>query len=229
MPSFFEVSRSVVRLTYRLLTRPRAIGRENIPAQGPVLIVCNHMSNVDPPLVGIFIDRKIMYMAKEELFSRKLLFFGAMLRNYGAFPIHKSRTDLDAMRKAKQVLEEGHPLMVFPEGKRSKDGKMGVPLPGPALIGARTGVPILPVGIIGTDKVSKDLWLLRRPVITVIYGKPFYLPPVEGRHTKEKLAALSECIMEKIAELLPPEYRGKYSGEGVQKTCPSAEPKAPSV
>ncbi|MBI2831194.1 MAG: 1-acyl-sn-glycerol-3-phosphate acyltransferase [Chloroflexi bacterium] len=228
MPSFYSFSIFLLKMLFKLLTRPRAIGRENMPAQGPVLIVANHMSNVDPPLMGIFIDRKVKYMAKEELFRRRFIFFGLMLRSYGAFPIHKSRTDLDALRKANQALVDGHLLMVFPEGKRSKTGQLEPALPGPALIASRAGAPILPVGITGTERVSRDIWFLRRPRLTVRFGKPFYLPPVTGKLTKEELAKRSDCIMRQIKELLPPAYHGVYSGEGVAVKC-RAELTAPSA
>ncbi len=228
MPTFFEFSKFILKVLFKLLTRRRVSGRENVPAGGPVMIVANHMSNLDPPLVGILIDRKVMYMAKEQLFSRKLLFFGAMLRSYGVFPIHKSRIDLDAPRKAKQLLTEGHPLMVFPEGKRSKDRRLHSPVSGPALIASRTGAPILPVGITGTEN-SQEIWRLKRPLLTVNFGKPFHLSPVTGKLTKEELAERSDCIMRHIAELLPPEYRGEYSGEGVTDKCSKPELTGPSA
>jgi len=211
MPWFYYIARAIVRVLLKLLTRCQVKGRENIPSQGPLLIVANHLSLVDPPLLGVSLGRKVIFMAKKELFRFRLI--GYFIGSLGAFSVHRGQLDRKAMRQAYQVLADGLTLVMFPEGTRSRSGRLRPAFPGPALIAMRSGAPVLPVGIIGTEKIRGVTWLLRRPQITVNIGSPFYLPPVSSRLTKAELAELTNSIMGHIAELLPPEYRGDYGGK----------------
>ena len=211
MPWFYYVARVIVRVLLKLLTRCQVKGRENIPSQGPLLIIANHLSLADPPLLGVSLGRKVIFMAKKELFRFRLI--GYFIGSLGAFSVHRGQLDRKAMRQAYQVLADGLTLVMFPEGTRSRSGRLRPAFPGPALIAMRSGAPILPVGIIGTEKIRGVTWLLRRPRITVNIGSPFYLPPVSSRLTKAELAELTNSIMGHIAELLPPEYRGDYAGQ----------------
>jgi len=153
-------------------------------------------------------------MAKKELFRPRV--FGYFISSFGAFPVHRGQLDRQAMRQAYQVLADGLALVMFPEGTRSFSGRLQPALPGSALIALRSGAPILPVGIIGTEKIRGVTWLLRRPQITVNVGHPFNLPPVSSRLAKAELAELTNSIMERIAELLPPKYRGDYGGKEIR-------------
>jgi len=150
-------------------------------------------------------------MAKEELFRSR--FSSYFVRGFGAFPVHRGRLDKQAFRQADQLLAQGLALVMFPEGKRSKSGQLQPASSGSALIALRSGAPILPVGITGTEKIKGVAWMLRRPVITVNIGHPFRLPPGSSKLTKVELAELTNFIMGRIAELLPPEYRGNYARE----------------
>ena len=213
MPWFYYVARVIVRVLLKLLTRCQVKGRENIPSQGPLLIIANHLSLADPPLLGVSLGRKVIFMAKKELFRFRLI--GYFIGSLGAFSVHRGQLDRKAMRQAYQVLTDGLALVMFPEGTRSRSGRLRPAFPGPALIAMRSGAPILPVGIIGTEKIRGVTWLLRcpRPRITVNIGHPFYLPPVSSRLTKAELAELTNSIMGHIAELLPLKYRGDYGGK----------------
>jgi len=151
-------------------------------------------------------------MAKKQLFRFKVT--GYFVRGFGAFPVHRGQLDRRALRRANQVLAEGLVLVMFPEGMRSLYGQLQPAFYGSALIALRSGAPILPVGIIGTEKIKGVTWLLRRPQITVNIGHPFYLSPTSSRLTKAELAKATNSIMERIAELLPLEYRGNYAGQG---------------
>ena len=215
MPWFYYVSRVIARILFIILTRWQVRGRENIPSQGGVLVVANHINLADPPLLSVSLNRKVIFMAKEELFRSK--FSSYFVGSFGAFPVHRGRLDKKALRQAGQVLADGQALAMFPEGKRSHNAQLRSAFSGSALIAWRNGVPLLPVGITGTEKIKGVAWLLRRPRITVNIGRPFYLPPVGSRLTKSELAELTTYIMEHIAELLPPEYRGKYAGKEVAK------------
>jgi len=151
-------------------------------------------------------------MAKEELFRSS--FSGYFIRSFGAFPVHRGQLDREALRQAGQALAQGQALGMFPEGMRSRGGQLRRAFHGSALIALRSGAPILPVGITGTEKIKGAAWLLRRPQITVNIGHPFHLPPVSSKLTKAELAELTNYIMGHIAELLPLEYRGHYAGQG---------------
>ena len=210
MPWFYYVARVIVRMLL-LLTRWRVKGRENVPSQGPLLIVANHISLVDIPLLGVSFGRKVIFMAKRELF--RFRFLNYFMRILGSFPVHRGQLDREALRQASQLLADGLALVVFPEGTRSNNAQLRPAFSGSALIALRSGAPVLPVGIAGTEKCKSVTGVLRRPRIAVNIGRPFHLPPINGRPTKVELARLTDFIMRRMAELLPPEYRGHYAGE----------------
>ena len=211
MSWFYYVGRLLMRVLLLLLTRWRVSGRDNIPSGGPLLIVANHINLADPPLLGVSLSRKVVFMAKEELFRSR--FSGYFVRSFGAFPVYRGKVDREALRQAKRVFADGLALVMFPEATRSNNAQLQSAFPGSALIALRSGVPILPVGITGTEKIEGIAWILHRPVVTVNIGHPFYLPSVNSRLTKVEMAGLTNFIMGRIAELLPPEYRGNYARE----------------
>ena len=213
---FYYIARFAVRLTLIVSTRWQIKGKENIPAKGPLLIVANHLNLADPPLVSVSIARETRFMAKEELFKAK--FTGYFIGSFGAFPVRRNQADTKAVRQALQILADGLALVVFPEATRSPNAQLQPAFSGVALIALRSGAPILPIGITGSEKM-KGNWLLRRPRVTVNIGKPFHLPakpwqagllPTSGKTTRTEMARLTDFIMGHIAEQLPVEYRGHY-------------------
>jgi len=202
----------MVRMLLLLLTRWRVRGRENVPSQGPLLVVANHLNLADPPLLFVSLGRKVVFMAKEELF--RVRFISYFIRGFGAFPVHRRQLDRKALRQAAQLLANGMALVTFPEGTRSKNAQLQPAFSGSALIALRSGVPILPIGITGTERIKGVAWLLRRPEITVNIGHPFHLPPASSKLTKVELAKLTNYMMGRVAELLPQEYRGNYAEQG---------------
>lgn len=192
-----------------LITRCQIRGRENIPSQGPLLVVANHFSLADPPLLNMIFHRQVRFMAKSKLFRFKP--FGNFIRGLGGFPIHRGRPDMRAFRHAEQVLTQGLALAIFPEGTRSRSGHVGQAFPGPARIALRSGASILPVGIAGTEKLEHWAGFLKRPRVTLNIGRPFHLPPTANELTKTQLI---NYMMEHVAELLPEEYRGTYGRQG---------------
>jgi len=194
--------------TLRLFTHWQIKGRENVPSQGALLIVVNHLNLADPPLVSVSLKRRVIFMAKEELFRSR--FIGYFISSFGAFPVHRGQLDRQALRLADRVLAEGLALAMFPEATRSKNAQLQRAFPGSALIALRHGVPILPVAITGTERIKGLSWMLHRPKITITFGQPFHLPSVNGKASKEELTELTSFMMGHIAELLPVGYRGYY-------------------
>jgi len=202
-----HLAKALIRLIL-LFTNQRVLHKENIPSEGPLLIVANHISLADPPVVSVSINRKTVFMAKEELFKPRII--GVFLRRFGAFPVRRNHPNKEAFKNVRSVLKSGLALVIFPEGGRSMNFKLKKALPGSALIALRSGVPILPIGITGTESIDGLGWLLHRPKVVVNIGQTFTLPRKKGKLTKEELAEYTDTIMERIAELLPPEYIGRY-------------------
>ena len=209
MPWFYYIVVPIVKTLLFLFSRWQIKGRENIPSQGPVLVISNHLSFADIPLLGVSLGRRLIFMAKKELFHFR--FIGYLVGGLGSFPVHRGRLDRKALSQAERVLAEGLALVMFPEASRSKNAQLKPAFPGSALVALRSGAPILPVAITGTEKIKNAAWQLRRPQITVNIGHPFHLPPVNGKSSKTELAELTNIIMGHIAELLPVEYRGNYA------------------
>jgi 1-acyl-sn-glycerol-3-phosphate acyltransferase len=201
-----------MRILLALLTRWEVKGRENVPPRGGLLVVANHINLADPPLIGVSLGRKMLFMAKEELFRKR--FPAYFVRRFGAFPVRRGRMDREALEEAQKVLRQGLALVMFPEAKRSRNARLQRALPGAAMLAVRAGVPLLPIGITGTEHIKGKAWILRRPLLTVNIGRPFHLAPVNGTLTKEELAEHTENIMEHISVLLPRSYRGIYSEIG---------------
>lgn len=211
---FYYIARFWVRVGLFIGTRWQVKGRENVPPEGPLLIIANHLNLVDPPLVSVSINRKTMFMAKEELFRHK--FFSYFIRGFGAFPVRRNQADREALRQSLKVLADGSALVIFPESTRSATGQMQPAFAGSALIALRSGAPILPIGIIGTEKLKGKLWPFRRHRVTVNIGKPFHLPADGNKTNSAELARLTDYIMKRIADLLPVTYHGHYVKEGIK-------------
>jgi len=150
-------------------------------------------------------------MAKQELFHSSFSEF--IVRAYGAFPVRRGELDRDAFRQALETLRKGQVLGMFPEGKRSFDRQLLPIQPGTSFIAARSGAPVLPVGISGSEQVKGISVILRRPCITVKIGRPFTLSYNKDEPLRSQLPQLSELIMERIAELVPPNYRNTLTTE----------------
>ncbi|HEX6540559.1 MAG TPA: lysophospholipid acyltransferase family protein [Ktedonobacterales bacterium] len=207
---FYTFARAVVIAIHPLIARLRTVGIENVPQTGPVVLAVNHVAWIDIPLASIRVPRITHYMAKIELFRLPVL--GGIMRLLGAFPVRRGERDREALRISERLLKQGEVLVIFPEGHRS-GGHLIEAHPGTSLIALRTGAPVVPVAISGTEHVFKGFrygpWA---PHVTISYGKPFHLEAASGGHrTREDLARSTDLIMYRIAELLPPEYRGIYA------------------
>ncbi len=215
-------------LTRIYVRKFEVVGRERVPMEGPLIVACNHLNNADPPMIAIAIPRYPTYMAKQEMINWPIL--GPAFRIFGAFPVRRGEADRAAMRAATEVVRSGAMLVMFPEGTRSRTGGLTRGHSGTAVIALRTGVPILPVAITGTERIGWP-WIFLKPLcvphVKVTIGEPFLLPPVD-HVTGEAAAQATDLIMRRIAALLPPRYRGVY-GDGEGATKPAAPIEAKGV
>lgn len=201
-------------------------GRENIPASGGAILVSNHLNNADPCVIPGVIPRRVVTMAKQEMFRWPGL--NLLFRLFGAFPVDRRGADLAALREAQNVIHDGNLLLMFPEGTRSKDRQLHRGFPGTALIAYRTGAPIIPIAVTGTEHVPWP-WVFVRPLMVkhlkIVFGEPFY-PPKAERITTQQAKDATDDIMRHIAALLPEEYRGEYRDDVARPEPDASEPQA---
>jgi 1-acyl-sn-glycerol-3-phosphate acyltransferase len=183
---------------------------------GGVVVVSNHLSMLDPLLLGVLFPRQLHFMAKEELFRFKPL--GWYLRRGGTFAVRRGETDRRAIRQAEALLHAGEVVMIFPEGHRSESGGVAAARAGAIMLAARTDCPLLPVAIAGTEKLrlkqlpgQSYLNMLRRPRIEVAVGEPIIVSKSTRGPARQ---AAAEQVMGAIAALLPPAYRGVFGADG---------------
>lgn len=197
-----------LRVMVAVFTRPHITGLENIPKQGAVLSVSNHLGDVDA-LVGLaFSRRPVDIIAKAELYDIPL--FGRLLDAYGVIWVHRGQPDRRALRVAINSLKQGRLVAIAPEGRESLTGALEEGTGGAAFIATKADVPILPVTFTGTEnsRVMNNLRRFRRTDISMTIGQPFRLHP--SRSTKNAVKAGTVQIMEALASQLPEEYRGVY-------------------
>ncbi|NPV26317.1 MAG: 1-acyl-sn-glycerol-3-phosphate acyltransferase [Firmicutes bacterium] len=193
----YAILRQILRWFFRLCCRWRVEGLENVPPQGPVVVVSNHVSWWDPVVVGCALNRPVHFMAKEELFQIPV--FGSLLVRLNAFPVKRGQPDRQAIRHALQILEDGKILGLFPEGTRSKTGELQKPHPGAAMIALKARAPIVPVACIETQRLFAKGWF--HP-FTVRIGKPLvYSDYFEQKLTTKTLEVVSQEIMDEIGAL----------------------------
>ncbi|MCD6599316.1 MAG: 1-acyl-sn-glycerol-3-phosphate acyltransferase [Dehalococcoidia bacterium] len=202
---------AIIKLLLKPLLSWKVEGRENVPLDGSLIVAANHVHLIDPILLQLSFPRWLNFMAKQELFRYPLV--GFAIRWSQAFSIRRQGTIGDKRETIKQagdILRGGLVLGMFPEGKRNRNGKLLPGKSGVAVIASRTGTPLLPVGIIGTEKLKGIQWLWKRPRIIINIGHPFYPPSIETRLSRRQARLLTDFIMSKIAALLPTDNRGVY-------------------
>jgi len=203
---------AILRGVFYLLTSVRVTGTENVPRGQPYLAVINHVSTFDGPFVGAFWPEILEAVGAIEVWQRPGQQIVAVL--YGGIPVHRGDVDRAMLDRVLAALRSGRPLLLAPEGGRSHTPGLQRAKAGVAFILDEARVPIVPVGVIGaTDDFWKRASHLQRPAIEMHIGKPFRLPPIEGRGAERRAARQSNAdqVMAHIAALLPEEYRGVYS------------------
>ncbi len=188
--SFYSFAKLIVTGVLKPIYRFEVIGQENIPKEGPVIICCNHISNMDPVTLGITSPRPISFMAKEEIFKVPVL--KQIVTALHAFPVKRGKGDRSALRTGLQILREGKVFGIFPEGTRSKTGELGKGLSGVGFFALKTDAEVVPCAIIGPYKPFRKL--------KVVYGKPINMQELKEKKASAKEA--TEVIMGHIKEIL---------------------------
>lgn len=185
---------SVVSPLFHLYFQGRIEGIQYVPKSGPLLVVANHASDFDPPIVSSCLGRPVSYMAKEELFKVPIL--GPAIRLYGAYPVKRGSADRSAIRAALKQLDQGWAVGVFLQGTRTPDGRISSPKLGAALIAAKAQVPMLPVSVWGTHCIMpKGAKLPHRVPVTMRIGTSI-APPASTN--KDDLLATTQCCTDAI-------------------------------
>ncbi len=190
--------KTVARLIAKLC-RLEVTGRENIPERGPLLLMANHRSYLDPPLVAYAVyKRPVFFMAKAELFTTPVL--GRLIKHWGnAFPVKRGKADLTALKTALEVLKKGELVCIFPEGQRAPAGRFIRPKWGAGMVALKARVPIVPCLIEGSEAlIGKERFVSGIPRVKISFGEPFQLD-LEDR--KENYQRAADMIMERIKEL----------------------------
>jgi 1-acyl-sn-glycerol-3-phosphate acyltransferase len=187
----YGVARTLVLIVGRTLWRLRAYGTERVPAAGGLVVACNHISNLDPPLLGASAPRPIRYMAKKELFEIPIL--GPLIGALGAFPVDRQGSATAAIKRSVEVIRAGDCVGIFPEGGRNvhgdKEARIGV-----ALVASLADAPVVPAYVHNSAHAG------RLAQIKVVFGEPMRLP--RGRKaTREDLAKFTEDVMDAIRAL----------------------------
>ena len=183
--SLYNIAKAIIWTMGKVFWRERTYGAENVPMHGPLIIACNHVSNLDPPLLGANCPRQISYMAKKELFEMPIL--GPLITAVGAYSVDRQGSARAAIKRSLEILQAGGCVGIFPEGGRNVDGDKA-PRTGVALLASLAKAPVVPACIIGSGQAG------RLAQIKVAFGKPLTLP-ADWKATREDLAKFTDDVM----------------------------------
>lgn len=212
----------LLRILIRVFLDLDLHGTENVPRTGPVIIAISHSSFIDPVIAGPCIPREVTPMAKAEAFNYPVL--GWVLRAYGAFPVRRGEADISAFKMALTILRRNSTIVIAPEGHRSETGKLQRGREGAIMLSVRSGAPIQPVAVWGGKGFWSNLAHLRRTQVHWYIGQPV-IPAVQ-KPTREQMAEMSDELMMRIAEMMPPEIRGYYADKEI--TTHTLQPYVPA-
>jgi 1-acyl-sn-glycerol-3-phosphate acyltransferase len=209
----------LARLLTRLLlgSKFHLRGTSNVPRSGPLLLVSNHVGGVDPAIIGGWTPRPVWFMAKAELFQGA---FAWLMRAFHAFPVVRHSADRTALRRAFDLLTQGSAVVLFPEGHRSDNARLLRAEPGAGFVARRSGAPLVPIAITGTQNVlGRRKMIPRRAEVAMTFGEPFQLPERNRDGGPMDHQQSADYLMTKIAELLPLEYQGEYTSSPMPKSA----------
>jgi 1-acyl-sn-glycerol-3-phosphate acyltransferase len=193
----YDVARMLLTPPTVVLYRARAIGAEHVPTSGPVILAPNHFSQWDHFFAGVYLRRRIRFMAKSQLFTNPAIKF--IFWHGGPFPIRRGHQDEEAFKTAYEILNRGGCLLMYPEGGRSRSGGLGEPRPGVGRIALESGVPVVPVAIHGSHGVRR--WRkLRFPKVTIQYGEPMNFDLVASPSREQQLEVAGQ-VFERVREM----------------------------
>ena len=193
----YTLARIILTLPTLLIWRVRAIGVENVPKAGPLVLAPNHFSQMDHFFVGVYLRRKIRFMAKSQLFGPPVLTY--IYKHGGVFPIRRGHADEEAFETVRQLLDQEEMLLVYAEGGRSRSQELGQPKPGIGRIALESGVPIVPVAIKGSER-ARQWKKLRFPKTTVQFGEPLTFP-VEQSPSRERQLEIATEVFGRVREM----------------------------
>lgn len=195
---FARLVRGTLGRLLRLIFRVRVLGRENLPASGGYVLAGNHISYADPMLLWCAAPRPVHFMAKSELWGHPVMGWG--LDMFWAFPVDRGRADRTALAKAAAYLDAGERVAIFPEGTRNFAGEAEAQ-GGAAFIALRSGVPLVPVGIAGTEGIKPaGARFMRFPRVTISVGQPVCAEDFPGVPRKEVVEAMTAEVMRRITD-----------------------------
>jgi len=189
-PVVYWIARAVLQPFFHVYFRLNRLGREHVPADGPMIIAANHRSFLDPFVIGTLVRRPVYYMAKRELFEKRWQAW--ILNALGAFPVDRGAGDGDAMATARAILERGDCVVVFPEGTRVRRGPLGEPRRGVGRLALETGAPVAPIAVIGTEDVRRG-WRIRPRKVRIRAGRPLLFPT-----TRRSSPAVAAAVTDRI-------------------------------
>lgn len=202
--------RRAVSALLGLVARRDVHGLENIPREGPCLVIFNQTSLLDTPLVNVLVPRPDV-TGLVALDYRRNPLYRVLIEAGGGLWIRRRSADRGALRAALDALARGWVVEISPEGRRSPDGSLVAARPGPAFLATRAGVPVVPVAFANTAGVASSWRRLRRPTVTIRVGPPFRLAPVDGPERRRRLREAADEMMCRLAALLPASRRGVYA------------------
>jgi 1-acyl-sn-glycerol-3-phosphate acyltransferase len=202
----YNVTRFLAGCLIRVLFRFRVEGQEKVPANGPLIVISNHMSFMDPVLMGIAVPRAVSYISRDDIFKYPVASW--WLPRLYVIPVSRGAGDLGAVKAAIRTLKEGMAFGIFPEGRRSRTGRLEPFKTGTAAIALRANATLIPAAIIGSDQAwPVGGWpRLLRP-IRVVFGEPIVLDGSKADH--QAIEDLTERLEAAVGALLPEEYREK--------------------
>ncbi len=195
----WRAARGLIRILLFRIYRLRATGQQRLRESGPLIYAPVHRSHLDGPLVGSLTHHRVRYLGKEELFHPRPL--GWLMRAIGTFPVRRGEADLDAMRAALNLLNDGQAMLVFPEGTRQPSDDIGHIFDGTAWLAAKSGAPVLPVGIAGTrEAMPSGAKLPKRTQVAIVVGEPLAPPSgaAGGRARRPDMTAWTATLRDAL-------------------------------